>query len=323
MIVPIFMKPVFKDYIWGGTNIKQKLNKNTPYEKTAESWEVSTNANGKAEIINGDYEGKTLYELFEDKNKREELFGTKTVNLDRFPLLVKYIDAESNLSVQVHPNDEYASNVENDIGKTEMWYIMDCKPGAKLICGTQDGIKKDDVEKNIKEGTVEKILNYVDVNKGDVIYIPSGTIHAIMEGLLICEIQQNSNSTYRLYDYDRRDKNGKPRELHMDKAMDVVNTNRFVINTQGVGETIKYARSEQRLLCECKYFEVKYYDIPKHEIIMVDDSSFKSIVVIEGSCKITCGDEEETANNGDTFFIAAGRKRVHINGQCKLLVTNI
>ena len=314
MIVPIFMKPVFKDYIWGGTNIKQKLNKNTPYEKTAESWEVSTNANGKAEIINGDYEGKTLYELFEDKNKREELFGTKTVNLDRFPLLVKYIDAESNLSVQVHPNDEYASNVENDIGKTEMWYIMDCKPGAKLICGTQDGIKKDDVEKNIKEGTVEKILNYVDVNKGDVIYIPSGTIHAIMEGLLICEIQQNSDLTYRVYDWGRVGKDGKPRELHIQKSIDVIDVSNKpkCLHSNNTGESN---------IVNGEFFKTNKAVIDGSYIDKTNSESFYIINVVDGEGYLNIHDKKYKINYGDSFILPANLGEYQIEGKLQILKT--
>ncbi len=315
------MEPTFKDYLWGGTRLREIFNKKTSDDITAESWELSAHSDGSSRIVGGEYGGITFKE-FIDKYK-DDVCGWKSDIFDRFPILIKFIDATNPLSIQIHPEDDYAFINEGEFGKNEVWYILDCDENAYLYLGLNKDSSKEEIRRKVENKTITDILNKVYVKPGDVLFVPAGTIHAIGRGILICEIQQNSNSTYRLYDYDRRDKNGKPRELHMDKAMDVVNTNRFVINTQGVGETIKYARSEQRLLCECKYFEVKYYDIPKHEIIMVDDSSFKSIVVIEGSCKISCGDEEETANNGDTFFIAAGRKRVHINGQCKLLVINI
>lgn len=315
------MEPTFKDYLWGGTRLREIFNKQTSDDITAESWELSAHSDGSSRIVGGEYGGLTFKE-FIDKYK-DDVCGWKSDIFDRFPILIKFIDATNPLSIQIHPEDDYAFVNEGEFGKNEVWYILDCDENAYLYLGLNKDSSKEEIRRKVENKTITDILNKVYVKPGDVLFVPAGTIHAIGRGILICEIQQNSNSTYRLYDYDRRDKNGKPRELHMDKAMDVVNTNRFVINTQGVGETIKYARSEQRLLCECKYFEVKYYDIPKHEIIMVDDSSFKSIVVIEGSCKISCGDEEETANNGDTFFIAAGRKRVHINGQCKLLVINI
>jgi len=315
------MEPTFKDYLWGGTRLREIFNKQTSDDITAESWELSAHSDGSSRIVGGEYGGLTFKE-FIDKYK-DDVCGWKSDIFDRFPILIKFIDATNPLSIQIHPEDDYAFVNEGEFGKNEVWYILDCDEDAYLYLGLNKDSSKEEIRRKVEDKTITDILNKVYVKPGDVLFVPAGTIHAIGRGILICEIQQNSNSTYRLYDYDRRDKNGNPRELHMDKAMDVVNTNQFVINTQGVGETIKYARSEQRLLCECKYFEVKYYDIPKHEIIMVDDSSFKSIVVIEGSCKISCGDEEETANNGDTFFIAAGRKRVHINGQCKLLVTNI
>lgn len=220
---PIFLEPVFKDYIWGGKRLKEDFNKNTPYEITAESWEVSTNDNGKSIVKNGEYKGLNLEEVFRNKTNRKELFGTKTVEMDKFPLLIKFIDASSNLSVQVHPNDEYAFKNENGSkGKTEMWYIMDCKPGAQIICGMKENVKQEELENILRSENVAEYLNFVTVEKGDCIYIPSGTIHAILGDTLICEVQQNSDLTYRVYDWGRVGKDGKPRELHVKKAIDVV-----------------------------------------------------------------------------------------------------
>lgn len=198
----IFLEPFYKDYIWGGDRLKTYLNKNTPYEKTAESWEVSTNEDGKSTIKNGEYIGKTIDDIFYSE-KREEVFGTKSKDLDKFPLLVKFIDAKTNLSVQVHPDDDYAKRVEGSLGKTEMWYIMDCKPEAKLICGLKEGVKQESLEGILRSDNVSEYLNFIDIEKGDYIYIPAGTIHAILGGILICEIQQNSNLTYRVYDWGR------------------------------------------------------------------------------------------------------------------------
>jgi len=315
------LSPAFKDYLWGGQKLNMIYGKESPYDVTAESWELSAHKDGPSTIVGGEYDGISFKD-FIDKNK-SAVCGWKTEVFDRFPILIKLIDATKALSIQIHPDDDYAFVNEKEFGKNEVWYILDCDKDAYLYIGLNRDSSIEEIEKRVEEKTITEILNKVYVKPGDVIFVPAGTIHAIGSGILICEIQQNSNSTYRLYDYDRRDKNGKLRQLHMDKAMDVVDTNKFEVNTLGVGEVISYARSKQRLLCECKYFEVKYYDIPKHEIIMIDDSSFKSIVVIDGECRVTCGDEEETAKKGDSIFISAGRKRVHINGQCKLLVTNV
>lgn len=315
------LKPTYKDYLWGGSKLKELYKKDTPYDITAESWELSAHQDGPSTIVGGEYD-KVSFKDFIDKNK-EIVCGWKSEVFDRFPILIKFIDATNPLSIQIHPEDDYAFVNEDEFGKNEVWYVLDCEDDAYLYLGLNRDSSEEEIRKKVKDKTITEILNKVYVKPGDVLFVPAGTIHAIGKGILICEIQQNSNSTYRLYDYDRRDKKGNLRELHMEKAMDVVDTKRFEINTEGESEVIKYARSEQKLLCQCKYFEVKYYDIPKHEIIMVDDSSFKSIIVFEGECDIACGNELEKAKPGDSFFISAGRKRVHVTGKCKLVVTNI
>lgn len=315
------LKPSYKDYLWGGSRLKDLYKKETPYDITAESWELSAHPDGPSLIANGQYEGENFKD-FIDKNK-QYVCGWKADVFDRFPILIKFIDATNPLSIQIHPEDDYAFINEDEFGKNEVWYVLDCEKDAYLFLGLNRDSSEEEIKERVRNKTITEILNKVYVKPGDVLFVPAGTIHAIGKGILICEIQQNSNSTYRLYDYDRKDKNGNPRELHMEKAMDVVDIKKFEVNTDGEGEVIKYARSNQRLLCQCKYFEVKYYDIPKHEIIMIDDSSFKSIIVIEGECDITCGDEIEKGKPGDSFFVSAGRKRVHVTGKCKLVVTNI
>lgn len=315
------LRPAYKDYLWGGNKLRTIFGKDTPYDVTAESWELSAHKDGPSTIVGGEYDGVSFKD-FIDENK-SAVCGWKADVFDRFPILIKLIDATNALSIQIHPDDDYAFVRESEFGKNEVWYILDCEKDSYLYLGLNKDYSKSEIQQKVNDKSITEALNKVYVKPGDVLFVPAGTIHAIGKGILICEIQQNSNSTYRLYDYDRRDKNGNPRELHMEKAMDVVDTKRFEINTEGESKVIKYARSDQKLLCQCKYFEVKYYDIPKHEIIMVDDSSFKSIIVLEGECDITCGNELEKAKPGDSFFISAGRKRVHVTGKCKLVVTNI
>ena len=174
------------------------------------------------ELVVLDIYGKDLKELFADNNHREEIFGSKTKQMKTFPLLVKFIDAKDNLSVQVHPDDKYAKQYEDDIGKTEMWYVMDCDENAKIIYGMKKDVKQEEIADIIKQGKLRDNLKELSIHKGDIIYIPSGTVHAILKGTLICEVQQNSNLTYRVYDWDRLGKDGKPRELHIKKAIDVI-----------------------------------------------------------------------------------------------------
>lgn len=315
------LSPCYKDYLWGGNRLRDIYGKDTPYDITAESWELSAHGDGQSIIAEGEFKGKKFGDFIAEQGAK--VCGWKSETFDRFPILIKFIDAKNPLSIQIHPNDDYAFVNENEFGKNEMWYVMDCEPGSFLYCGLNRAITKDELRERIANHTVTDVLNRVDVKPGDVIFVPAGTIHAIGAGILICEIQQNSNSTYRMYDYGRKDKNGNERELHIDKAMDVVNLEPFTPVVTGFSDPITYDRSTQRVLSSCKYFETTLFEIPEHEMIQVDDSSFKSILVIEGECKISCGEESYDAKAGDSFFVASGFKLVHINGNCKLVVTNI
>lgn len=315
------LHPAYKDYLWGGTTLVDVFGKDSPYDITAESWELSAHPDGPSTIVGGIFDGMTFSRFIESYGG--QVCGWKSKTFDRFPILVKFIDARNSLSVQIHPDDDYAFTNENEFGKNEMWYVMECKPGAFLYCGLKQEVSKEEIEERIANETLTDILNKVEVKKGDVVFVPSGTIHAIGAGILICEIQQNSNCTYRMYDYGRRDKNGNLRELHVQKAMDVVNTVPYFGDVSGFSEPVQGENSIQQVLSQCKYFEVKKYQIKEHEVIQMDESTFKSIVVLDGTCVIRCGEEHFDAKAGDSFFISAGRKRVHINGTCELIVTNI
>lgn len=310
----LFCEPVYKDYIWGGNKLKNKFNKNTPFEKTAESWEIASNKNGDTIIRNGIYEGKKLKDLFNNTNIKKYIFGNKCENLTQFPLLIKFIDANSNLSVQVHPDDEYARVKENDIGKTEMWYIMDCKQDAKLICGLKD-INEQNKSERLREKNIEKYLKYVSIKKGDVIYIPAGTVHAIMEGALICEIQQNSDLTYRLYDWNRVGNDGNPRQLHLDKAIDVIKCNNFekpkATNKEG------YER-----IVDSEYFKVDKAVIKESLKLDTIKDSFYALNVVAGSGKIIT-DREYDINLGDSFIIPAYLGTFELNGEMEVLISYI
>lgn len=278
---PIFLEPAYKDYIWGGTRIKYSLGKKTPYEKTAESWEISTNPDGKSIIKNGMYKGETLADVFDYIEVRKDIFGTKTADMEKFPILVKYIDAEDNLSVQVHPNDKYAKRVENSEGKTEMWYVMDADEDSQVICGVKENVTTRQLEEAIYENDVEPLLNYVNVKKGDVIYIPSGTIHSILRNILICEIQQNCNLSYRVYDWGRVGKDGKPRELHKQKAIDVIDCSLRpqIKNTESIEEG-------DTNIIESEYFKVNKIVLEGGEKFTSSVETFYVMNVVKGFGKL-------------------------------------
>ena len=315
------LNPAYKDYLWGGDKLRQVFGKQSPYEITAESWELSAHPDGQSIIAEGPFAGEKFGDFTGHYGR--SVCGWKADTFDRFPVLIKFIDARNPLSVQIHPDDDYAFSNENEFGKNEMWYVIDAEPGAYLYCGLSRETSEEELKERIRDNTLTEVLNRIEVHPGDVMYVPAGTIHAIGAGILICEIQQNSNCTYRMYDYGRVDKDGRQRQLHIEKALDVVNTAPYMPETRGVGDPIIYDRSTQRILSRCKYFQVVEYDIDEHEIIQVDESSFKAITVIEGTCTIKCGDEAYEAKPGDCFFIACGRKRVHIYGACTMLVTSI
>ena len=223
-LYPLTFTPVLKDYIWGGRNL-EKLNRVLPEGIIAESWEIAGHEDGTTVVNNGHYAGKSLVEVQAELGL--DLIGSKNQwahERGKFPLLVKLLDANRPLSVQVHPNDEYARlNENNSLGKTEMWVVLDAKPGARLQLGVREGTTPERFRQAITDGNLEQYLHYLPVKAGDYICVPAGSLHAIMDGTLIAEIQQNSNVTYRVYDWNRVGADGKPRPLHIDKSLDVIN----------------------------------------------------------------------------------------------------
>ena len=316
---PIFLKPVYKDYIWGGTRLKSFLQKEDITTPTvAESWEISTNENGKSRIKNGEYVDKTLEEVYAMLPKREEIFGSKMRLKDRFPLLIKFIDADRNLSVQVHPDDEYAKKFETDTGKTEMWYIMECAKEAQIICGMKESVRQEELEACIREGKIKENLNTVPIEKGDVIYIPAGTIHAILGNTLLCEVQQNSNVTYRVYDWDRVGKDGKPRQLHIDKAIDVIQ----VANRPHIQKTEKMEEGVISVV-DSEFFHT---DVIKIKQEYQDQSSKESCYcmnVVEGEGKLKQNEKEYRVKLGDSFLIPASFGNYRLQGTMTLLKSYI
>ncbi|MGN0406795.1 MAG: type I phosphomannose isomerase catalytic subunit [Bacteroides sp.] len=315
------LDPAFKDNLWGGTKLRTVFGKKCDYDIIAESWELSAHPDGQSRIAEGRYRGMLFNEYLRRIGK--EALGWKCQALDRFPILIKFIDAKQALSVQIHPDDEYALEVEGEYGKNEVWYVLDCEPGASLYCGLSRKTSKEEIKQRIANNTITEILNEVKVKKGDVVFIKAGTIHAIGAGILICEIQQNSNSTYRLYDYDRRDKYGNLRELHLEKALDVVDVEPYVRNNDKPELLQSDENFEVERLVQCKYFECFKYVVRKEAKIMVDEASFVSVVFLSGCGSITVDKRTLEFKAGESFFVTAGKKNIIIHGESECIVTHV
>lgn len=315
---PIFLKPIFKDYIWGGKRLKELFNKEVENrECTAESWEISANKSGKTIISNGQFKGKNLEELFNQKELKKEIFGENCMNLAEFPLLIKFIDANKNLSVQVHPNNEYAIKNENSLGKCEMWYILECGENAQIICGVKPETKKEELEENTNTDKITDYLNFVNIKKGDTIYIKSGTIHALLGDIVVAEVQQNSDITYRLYDWGRIGKDGKPRELHIKKALDVIDIEcePNIVNVNNIEGRIN--------IVNCEFFQVNKINNKNNIIIETSEKSFIAINVIEGKGILKLNNKQYKINKGDSFIIPACNKSYELIGNIECLESYI
>ncbi len=316
MYTPIKTEPVFKQYIWGGSTLKDKFGKNIPDNFAAESWEISCYEDGLSKIAEGGHKGKTLKEvIYAD---RENMLGVK--DTDTFPLLVKILDANNKLSVQVHPDDEYANINENgSLGKTEMWYVIDAKPGAKLVYGFKNDTTKEMLEKAVEDENLEPLLNYVEVKKGDAFYIPAKTLHAIGEGLLIAEIQQSSNTTYRVYDYNRVDADGNKRPLHTKKALDVTSLENVEGNEKINVTYKKDGDSLSAVLVNCEFFSVVKYENNGTVNITPPEKRFEMLVFTEGNGKIISDGSQVDVAAGDSVFVPAALGAYSVQGKCEFL----
>ncbi|MDY2847584.1 MAG: mannose-6-phosphate isomerase, class I [Oscillospiraceae bacterium] len=315
---PMLLKPAFKDYIWGGTRLRDDFGKDCDYDKVAESWELSCHKDGQSTIANGEFAGLTLSDYIEKAGR--SVLGSDCEKFESFPILIKLIDAKDNLSVQVHPDNDYAMRVEGEYGKTEMWYVVDCDEGATLLYGFKHEISKDEFAQRIADNTLLEVTNAVPVKKGDVFFIQSGTLHAIGKGILIAEIQQNSNTTYRIYDYGRVGKDGKPRELHVEKAKDVTN----LCPAKAYPETPveQHDGYDIKLLSSCEYFTTYRVNVDSKAEFEADEKSFNSILVLEGSPVIS-GNGTVNAKKGDSIFIGAGSGKYTVEGKCTVILTKV
>ena len=304
---PMFMEPIFKETVWGGEKIRTVFGKDIPSEHTGESWEAAAHANGHSRIRSGYMAGKTLQEAVIEAP--EVIMGTEVAAQfgTHFPLLIKIIDANDNLSVQVHPNDEMAHLLEGpqEDGKTEMWVVLEAKPGAKLIYGFKEDITKEQFASAIEAQKLEELVNWIPVKKGDTFFIPAGMLHAIGAGILIAEIQQNSDTTYRVYDFGRLGLDGKPRELHTEKAQQVTNLK------SSLGKEL--ADIDAGVCCE--YFKTYRRVLSGQAEINVDPAHFQILMVLEGSGCINGA----TFKMGDTILLPAAMGKAILEGEAVYL----
>lgn len=318
---PIKLTAVCKNYIWGGTRLITEYNQKTAADKAAESWELSCHPDGPSTVCGGEYNGLTLPEYINKAGK--SVLGTDCAKFPYFPVLIKLIDAKNDLSIQVHPDNDYAKAHGGGFGKTEMWYIIDCDPGSFLYYGFSHDISKEEFFSRIKNNTLLEVLNKAYVHKGDVFFIGSGTLHAIGKGILLAEIQQNSNITYRIYDYGRLGNDGKPRQLHIKNAVDVTKLTPPGKPSKPQGKVEIFPGFSRILLSSCKYFTV--YDMKVNKAVMnADEKSFHSLVCINGSGKLIYGESESMEfRKGDSIFIPASFGEYSISGNCEIIFTAV
>ena len=294
------LSPVVRSYIWGGQYF-QKFGK-SDLDVVSELWELAVRENEKSLIVSGENQGKALKDVLSEQD-----IGERGKEFPYFPLLIKLIDAKENLSVQVHPSDDYALKNENSFGKCEMWYIIDAEKGAGLYVGLNKDYTKEELAEKLNNGTLLDAMNFFEVKPGDYFVITPGTMHAIGKGVRLLEIQQNSDLTYRLFDYNRVDKNGNPRELHIEKGLKVIDLRKF--------EPVK---GEAGYIAKNKYFAVKEQKVEDELEIIADRTSFKSFTFIDGEGMV----DDIPFKKFDTFFLPSGKK-CRIKGKATLVVSSI
>lgn len=311
---PLFLKPVLQERIWGGTSLRDIFGYEIPSDHTGECWAISGHSNGPSIVENGPYKGNSLIELWDN---HRELFGDYEGKV--FPLLTKILDSNADLSVQVHPDDSYAEKYENgELGKTECWYIIDCSEDAEIIYGHHAQTKEEFLSL-VDQGDWDKLLNRVKIKPGDFFYLPSGMIHALCEGALVLETQQNSDTTYRVYDYDRRDQEGNKRELHLEKSLEVS-------TIPHVNQEITIEHSSQPGADITKYIEEEYFTVYKWDIngtsTFIVDNPFTLISVINGSGNLTTDGRSYPLVKGDHFIMPSHSESLHFYGTLELIVSH-
>lgn len=316
---PLKLQPAFKDYLWGGERLKTEYGKRTALSPLAESWELSCHRDGPSVIAEGPHAGKTLAEYVAEN---PACLGTKHKG-GVFPVLIKLIDAAKPLSVQVHPSDAYAQRVEGEPGKTEMWYVLDAAPGAALYYGFSKEITRGEAAERIANGTLTDVLNAVPVQAGDVFFIEAGTVHAIGAGILIAEIQQNSNTTYRVFDYGRVGADGKPRALHVEKALEVSRLCPPTRPAGPIGKPEQKGGLTDTLLAACEYFTTRLLAVTGSAPLCADAESFHSLLCLGGEGAVMWDGKAIPFQKGDSLFLPAGLGDYRIAGDAQLILTTL
>ncbi|MCR5066469.1 MAG: class I mannose-6-phosphate isomerase [Erysipelotrichaceae bacterium] len=303
----IRLRPALKEFLWGGTRLKEEFGKNCQLDNVAESWELSVHPSGQSTVVEN---GEVLSEYLD---AHPGYLGRGKSSLD---ILIKFIDARDNLSLQVHPDEKYANEHENQHGKTEMWYIIDAAEDAGIIYGMKDQLTGEQFRQAIEDNTILQHVNFIPVRKGDYCLIEAGTLHAIGRGCLIAEIQQSSDVTYRVYDYDRRDKNGNPRQLHIDKACDVTNLKPF-------DSAVNNVNGRPTVMTDNDLFTVRFLPLKEEQVIETTPESFTALVFTAGQGTVSHGRRKLHYAKGDSYLVPAGRTRIRINGTGECLAVTV
>ena len=321
---PLKFEPILKQTLWGGEKIIPFKHLNETLSNVGESWEVSAVEGSESVVTNGPEKGMTLPEMV--RRYKEELVGEANYARfgEKFPLLIKFIDAKLDLSIQVHPDDALAKKRHNSFGKNEMWYVISADPGAKLISGFSQEITPKEYKERVHDGTFAEVLQSCAIQPGDVFYVPAGRVHGIGAGAFVAEIQQTSDITYRIYDYNRKDKNGKTRELHTAQAVDAIN---FADVQDDFRTAYDHVQNEPVEVVACPYFTTSVYDMT--EEITCDYSELDSFVIficVEGSCRLTDNENNEISlQAGETVLLPATTQNITIvpDQHVKLLETYV
>ena len=313
-LYPLQFQPILKDRIWGGEKLKTILNKPIASKITGESWELSTVEGDVSVVANGVLKGKSLMELIDETPS--EILGTAVYKRfgKQFPLLFKYLDAREDLSIQVHPNDKLAKERHNSFGKTEMWYVMQADADSRIIVGFKENSSKEEYLKHLHDNTLVSILDDVKAKSGDVFFLETGTVHAIGAGLVVAEIQQTSDITYRLYDFDRVDAQGNKRELHVDLALDAINYNK--VDTQ---KNYDKKVNTSNTVVDCPYFTTNFIPLENKVEVSKSGETFTVYMCIEGSFEIEFDGFKQTYIKGDTVLVPAEINAFILSGKASIL----
>ena len=313
---PLRLKPCLRSYLWGGTRLREEYHK-TGAGIIAESWELSVRSDGPTLIGSGAHCGESLADIL--CADPVGMAGTRC-GIAPFPLLIKLIDAQKDLSVQVHPSDASACREKGEQGKTEMWYVVDCEPESTLFLGFSRAVTPDELRQRAQDGTICEVLNRVAVHPGDVFFVRPGTVHAIGAGILVAEIQQNSDTTFRVYDYNRLGADGKPRQLHLERAIEVMNC----APAQGAADTLLPCPPDgvQEVLT-CEYFRVRRAEVKRRIDLSTEGGSFTHLMCVRGEGDILCGGRNYPFRQGDSYFLPAALGEYAVEGDCSLLLSGV